>query len=208
MRMKLFFLLLCSSLLYSQTLRLVFQGNKELSARELYGALNLYKPYLYEFYKDEPAVDPRTLPVLLQTLINFYKTKGFYHTKVSYSQNKKAITITIHENTPVRISDITIDSKLDITPKISLEKNDIFDAEKFSQSKKDIKSFYANNSYCNIDLDAKAWLDTEENSAYLVYKVTPNKLCYFGKITINSSENIDANIIKSLLYINEGDPFL
>lgn len=207
MKIKLFFLLLCSSLLYSQTIPLFFQGNKELNTRELYEALSLYKPYLYEFYKDEPAVDPKTLPIVSQTLVNFYKTKGFYHTKISYSQNKKAITITIKENTPIRVSDITTVSKLDIIPKISLEKNDIFDAEKFTQSKKDIKLLYANNHYCNIELDAKAWLDTETNSAHLVYKVIPNEICHFGNITIKSPENIDAEIIKSLLYINEGDPF-
>lgn len=207
MKIKLLFLLICSSLLYSQTIPLLFKGNKELSARELYEALSLYKPYLYEFYKDEPAVDPKTLPIVSQTLVNFYKTKGFYHTNISYSQNEKAITITIHENTPVRISDITTVSKIDITPKISFKKNDIFDAEKFTQSKKNIKLLYAHNHYCNIELDAKAWLDIETNSAHLVYKVIPNKICYFRNITINSPENIDSYIIKSLLYINEGDLF-
>jgi len=68
MRAKLLFLLLSSSVLYAQTLPLLFQGNRALGERELYETVHLYKPYFYEFYKDEPAGDTRTLPILRQTL--------------------------------------------------------------------------------------------------------------------------------------------
>ena len=66
---------------------------------------------------------------------------------------------------------------------------------------------YASNHYCNAKLDAKAWIDIETNLAYLVYNVTSNETCYFGKITIKNTENIDEDIIKSLLYINEKEVF-
>ena len=207
MKIRLLFFLFCSSLLYAQTIPLFFKGNKELGARELYTALGLYQPYLYEFYKDEPALDPKTLPIVSQTLINYYKSKGFYHAYITYTQNEKAITITIGENTPIRIADITILSKLDISTKLPLKQDDIFDAAKFIQSKKDIKLFYANNHYCNAQLDAKAWIDIEANVVYLIYDITSNEICYFENITINKSENIDEDIIKSLLYINEEEPF-
>ena len=207
MKIKLLFFLLYSSLLYAQTIPLFFKGNKELSSRELYTALGLYQPYLYEFYKDEPAVNPKTLPIISQTLLNYYKSKGFYHTSITYTQNEKAITLSINENAPIRIADITILSPLDISSKLSFEQNDIFDAAKFIQSKKDIKLFYANNHYCNAQLDAKAWIDKEANTVYLIYDITPNEVCHFANITINKSENIDEDIIKSLLYINEEDTF-
>ena len=207
MKIKLLFFLFYSSLLYAQSIPLFFKGNKELGSRELYTALSLYKPYMYEFYKDEPAVDPKTLPIISQTLINYYKSKGFYHAAIRYEQNNKAITISITENTPIRIADITIISDLDINSKLPFKKNDIFDAEKFIQSKKEIKLFYANNHYCNAELDAKAWIDIETKNAYLVYTLTPNEMCYFANITINKSQNIDEEIIKSLLYINEEELF-
>lgn len=207
MKIKLLFFLLYSSLLYAQTLPLLFKGNKEISSRELYAALSLYKPYIYEFYKDEPAVDPKTVPIISQTLISYYKTKGFHHATATYFKNKKAITILIHENAPVRIAEITTLSNLNIKTKLPFKQNDIFDAEKFIQSKKDIKLFYANNHYCNAELDAKAWVDIERNYAYLIYQITPNETCYFGKVTINKSQSVDADIIKSLLYINEKEPF-
>ncbi|MBC8237381.1 MAG: BamA/TamA family outer membrane protein [Helicobacteraceae bacterium] len=207
MKIQLLFFLLYSSLSYAQTIPLFFKGNQEIASRELYAALGLYKPYIYEFYKDEPAVDPKTLPIVSQTLVNYYKTKGFYHAGVTYTQNEKAIIIELKENVPIRIADITILSNLDISSKIPFKQNDIFDAEKFIQSKKEIKLLYANNHHCNAQLDAKAWIDIETNDAYLIYDVTPNESCYFANVIINTSENIDEDIIKSLLYINEEELF-
>ena len=207
MKIKLLLFLVCSFLVYAQTIPLVFKGNKELTSRELYTVLSLYQPYVYEFYKDVPAVDSKTLPIISQTLVNYYKTKGFYHADITYTQDEKVIIITIGENVPIRIADISIQSSLDISSKLPFKANDIFDAEKFIQSKKEIKLLYASNHYCNAKLDAKAWIDIETNLAYLVYNVTSNETCYFGKITIKNTENIDEDIIKSLLYINEKEAF-
>ena len=207
MKIKLLLFLVCSFLVYAQTIPLVFKGNKELTSRELYTVLSLYQPYVYEFYKDVPAVDSKTLPIISQTLVNYYKTKGFYHADITYTQDEKVIIITIGENVPIRIADISIQSSLDISSKLPFKANDIFDAEKFIQSKKEIKLLYASNHYCNAKLDAKAWIDIETNLAYLVYNVTSNETCYFGKITIKNTENIDEDIIKSLLYINEKEVF-
>ncbi len=205
--MKIIFLLLFTVFLYASTVPLFFKGNQELSSRELYKVLNLYEPYLYEFYKDKPTINPKTLPILSQTLLNYYKTKGFYHANITYTQDKKSITITINENTPIRIAEITTIANLELKFKIPFKKNDIFDAEKFIQTKKDINLLYANNHYCNSLLDAKAWIDTDTNSAYLIYRVTPNEICHFSEITFNDSPNIDTAIIQSLIYINEGDPY-
>jgi outer membrane translocation and assembly module TamA len=83
----------------------------------------------------------------------------------------------------------------------------LFDAQIFDQSKKDVKLLYANQGYCNMELEAKAWIDLETDSAYLVYDATPNELCYFGAIEIFPPDNIDSRIIKSLLYIKEEEPF-
>ena len=128
MKIKLLLFLVCSFLVYAQTIPLVFKGNKELTSRELYTVLSLYQPYVYEFYKDVPAVDSKTLPIISQTLVNYYKTKGFYHADITYTQDEKVIIITIGENVPIRIADISIQSSLDISSKLPFKANDIFDA--------------------------------------------------------------------------------
>lgn len=199
----LFFLI--SSALYAQNLALFFQGNKHFKERTLYEVLDLYKPYSYEFYKDEPKINPKIVPIAIETLKDFYKSKGFYHTEITSKIKNNKIILIIQENTPIKITKIDIHSLLPIKKSIGFKVGDIFDAQKFVESKKRLKLLYQNHGYANAAFDTKAYIDIVKNSAKLVYKVTPNKLCKFSTIVINSPKNIDKSIIKSLLYFHEGD---
>lgn len=207
MKVKFILFLFLSSLLYAGMTPLFFQGNKNINNRELYEALALEKPYFYEFWKDEPVVEEKTIPLLVQTIKNYYKTKGFFNASVTYTQSDKAIVIEILENGPIRIADLTTISKLDIKSKIPFKVGDIFDATQFTQSKKDIKLIYANDSYCNAEINAKAWIDIEKNNAYLAYDVVANTPCHVRSVTISPPESIDSDIIKSLLYFKENKLF-
>ncbi|MBU1657637.1 BamA/TamA family outer membrane protein [bacterium] len=207
MKKILIFFILFSSLLHGETIALFFKGNKHIKERELYGALGLHKPYFYEFYKDEPAADPKTLMLLVETIKNYYKRKGFFNVKVTNASSENEIVIVIEEEKPIRIADVTTISQYELTSQIPFIKGDVFDADIFAQSKKDISLFYANKNYCNARLNSKAWIDIQTNYAYLMYEVTPNKVCHFGFIKITSSENVEAKIIESLLYMKEDEPF-
>jgi len=204
---RLVLLLLFSSLLYGDFVPIYFKGNEYIKERELYEALNLHKPYMYEFWKKEPTVNPQTASLLSITLKNFYRSRGFFHAEVTHSKSDKELTITILEKTPIRIIDISMISKLSIGSSLACEKGMIFDADKFETSKKDIKLLYANEGYCNTQIDSKAWIDIEKNSAYIVYDIVPNQLCYFGDIEINSVQSIDSNIISSMLHIKKNEQF-
>jgi len=206
MRLKvilLFFLL--SVTLYAKNDLLYFEGNKHFSDRELYQALNLYQPYLYEFYKDEPTINPKIVPLIKDTLRDFYKSRGFYHTKVSSFNNDSSIILKITENAPIIIKNIEITSKLKTKETILFKVGDIFNAQKFIESKKTLKLLYQNAGYANAAFNTKAYIDIEQNSAKLIYDVTPNKICRFTNINISSSINIDKDIIRSLLYFEVGD---
>jgi len=136
---RLVLLLLFSSLLYGDFVPIYFKGNEYIKKRELYEALNLHKPYMYEFWKKEPTVNPQTASLLSITLKNFYRSRGFFHAEVTHSKSDKELTITILEKTPIRIIDISMISKLSIGSSLACEKGMIFDADKFETSKKDIK---------------------------------------------------------------------
>jgi len=206
-KQAIFLLYFFSALTYANLIPIVFKGNEHFTTRELYEALKLHKPYLYEFWKKEPTVNPKTAALLSETVKDFYRSKGFFHAIVTQEEHDDYIDITIREEAPVYIADIALTSTLDISSVVPFDRKDIFDAQKFDESKKAIKLFCANQGYCNVELQAKAWIDIETNRAYLVYDLIANDMCYFGSIEIESSEHIDAKIIRSLLYIKEKSPF-
>lgn len=199
--------LLFSSLLFSKECQLLFSGNKEISKRELYDALSLYKPHFYEFYLGAPVIELKDIDSSKETLKNYYRSRGFYHANILHMHDEKEITILIEENSPIIVQTLTSVSNIAINEKIPFKEGAIFDANAFTQSKKDIRLLYADRGFCNISLDAKAWVDTEQNSAYLAYNILENNKCYFSEIEVKPTKNIDADILKSLLYIEEKTPF-
>lgn len=201
------FVLLSLACLYGRDLPLYFEGNTHVSSKDLYEALGLETPAFYEFYKNDPSVDPKTIALLVQTTKNYYKTKGYFNASTTSTQSADAITISVVENEPIRIATLSVISKLDIAAQIPFEIGKIFDATQFTQSKKDIKLAYSNQSYCNVAIDAKAWIDIQTNLAYLHYEITPNNLCHIGTISITPAPHIDTDIIESLLFFKPKELF-
>lgn len=200
-------LVLLGCALSAVPLPIYFEGNRNIDARTLYDALGLRLPYAYEFWKEHPAAEPEAAMLLGETLTNFYKSKGYYHAAVRTALSDDAIRFILSEKAPIRVADVTLLSSLDIAAFVPFSAGMPFDTEKFAKSKSDIRAFYADNSYCNAQLDAKAWVDIENDAAYLLYDVEPGMSCRFGTVTIRPAEHVDVNIIASLLDYKEGDVF-
>ncbi|BBG65862.1 outer membrane protein [Hydrogenimonas sp.] len=201
----LWLLTLCLAL--AEPLPVEFSGNRSFDERSLYEAMGIEKPYFFEFWKKRPKVDPKKLDVLIPLLENFYKSHGFYHANITYRVGNGKIEIDIKENRPVTVEDISYISPLDIEELLPFKKGDRFDAEKFVESKEKIKEFYAYHRYCNVNLDSKAYIDIENDKAYIVYDIEPNEPCLFGEITIKTPPKLDEKIVRSLLYFKEDDPY-
>jgi len=207
LKVKISLLILLASLLYSQSLPLVFSGNKSFSNQKLYEVLDIDTPYFYEFWKDDPKTEIKKSKDLVSTIKEYYKYKGFFKATIKSSQKDGKIIISIIENQPITIVDITTVSKLDIKNQIPFKVGDVFDSEKFTQSKKDIEIIYGDKHYCKTDSNSKAWIDTQTKKAYISYDITPNEQCVIGQIRITSPKSIEPKFVESLLYFREGTLF-
>lgn len=201
------FTLLFAAILFSAPLPLRFVGNQQIGSDDLYGALGLRKPYAIEIWEEEPSIDPIAAAQSVSALSSYYRSKGFYHNKVTSQVNETAITITIEENNPIIVATVKINSPLDIDSAISLKPNKRFDQELFSESKAEIKKRYGEAGYCNAQFNSKAWVDIETNLAYLVFDAVAHEKCTFGPIRVESTPNIDGNLTASILRFEEGDPY-
>ena len=200
-------LLFFTVLLSAKTLPFYFNGNHELSERDLYSALGFEKPYFYQIWRDEPAINDGNLELYKKILLDFYRSKGFYHTTVRISVDKERIVYRIKENASVHIADISVISRVDFDDVLSLHVKDRFDAGAFVEDKKAILSFAQDKGYCNAKLQAKTWIDNEENRAFIVYELHRGSLCHFGKITVTDSAGFDLWLIKSFLRFKEDEAY-
>lgn len=202
----------CLAILYALSLiaaplPITFVGNEKIASSELYGVLGLRKPYAVEVWEDQPAIEPVAVSQSVSALNSFYRSKGFYHARVTSEVTEEKIVVTIIENNPILVGDIQINSPMDIDSAILLRTEGLFDQEAFSQTKASIKKRYADAGYCNANFNTKAWVDIETDRAYLLFEATPGEQCRFGKIAVESTPNIDGNLSASMLRFEEGDPY-
>ncbi|MGA9046806.1 autotransporter assembly complex protein TamA [Sulfuricurvum sp.] len=206
MRYAIFMLLLCMTLI-SAPLPITFIGNEKVSSDQLYSALGLRKPYAIEVWEDSPTIESITIAQSVSALTSFYRSKGFYHAKITSETNLEGVLFKIQENHPIRIKDIKINSPLDIESAISLHTDALFDQEAFSASKSAMKKRYGDAGYCNAQFNTKAWIDIETDYAYLLFEASPGEPCTFGAVSVESTPNIEGQLAASMLRFEEGDPY-
>lgn len=184
-----------------------FSGNVHIRDSALYDALSLRKPSVVEIWEDPPAIEPEALSQSLSALMSYYRSKGYYHAKITAETAPDAIILTIVENDPITIGSVTVNSPLDLSTAIPFRIDDLFDQERFSASKTAMKKRYADAGYCNAQFNTKAWVDIETDKAYLLFEATPGETCTFGPIHAESTPNIDGNLTASMLRFQDGDPY-
>lgn len=201
------FILLLSTAVWCAPLPLLFSGNEKISSRDLYDTLGLHLPYSIEVWEDNPSMEPAIIPQSVSALVSYYRAKSYFETKITPTITNTSITLEIQENKEIVVKSIQINSSLDINHAIELRSLNLFDQDKFTASKTQIKKRYHDKGYCNATFNSKAWVDLELHEAHLLFEVTPNDPCTFGSINAESTPNINGNLTASMLRFEEGDPY-
>ncbi len=204
------FALFCSVLFSSSLKKLEFEGNKELSSSFLYSNLNLVIDKAWYDFDKESDIKIKTsiIKPIKNSLINLYKSQGFYDVQVVAKNSKNKIIFDIFEGRAVVVKSVSMKSDFDIKRFIKLKVGDRFVTGKFISSREDIKSALHQKGYCNYDLTTKAYVDKSRYIANLVYKAKKNRQCKFGKITIETSKDIPKKVVLSRIFYRQDDPYL
>ena len=214
---KLFFviLLFCTTVLFSDeavevlpTHDIVIQGNEVFDDDALYDAISATHKGFLHFWSDEtPKIKDKLIDTLSQALRSFYDSEGYYDADFDVSTHKDLVTVKVKENKPVRVNKITITTDFKIKPFVNFEKGDVFKSATFISSKSHITAALLKAGYCSHNLDSKAYVDLEKYTVDLVYKVSKEGVCTFGKLTVTGQETIDERVVASRVWAREGERF-
>ncbi len=183
-------------------------GNKAIKTYKIYDALALQTPAWYEFWKEpHPQINPKIANSFQETLEFFYRSQGFYHTRISKKENNTTITFHVKEGKAVHVHTITIKSDININKYITFKKGNRFIASRFVEIKKQIKEYLLMKGYCNNTLKTKAYVDIKKNIVNLVYNIKHNKPCTFGKISVHPPKGISKKVVFSRLLYKKGDKY-
>lgn len=212
--LRLYFLItiILSSFVYAQKsstkLPLYLHGNSILSSKDIYQALGFKEKSIFEFYKsDEKLIERDEIDNLHSTIKAFYRTQGFWDSSIRVKTNEHNVTVSIRENSFIKIKDVSVESDFDLSELAIFKKGERFNPTKFSQIKMDIQKALLAKGYCSYAFDNKAFVDLAKHQAKLQYIIKKNKICRFGKVRVSGLTSIDQPIVTSRINIREAEQF-
>jgi len=212
-RVLIIFLLLSNILLFAKdvnTTQKVYElkivGLKHLDKDDLAKAIGAKEEGW--FFNSRLEISEEFLEAAPTAIKNFMQSHGYFNYKAIIKKDRKKAIIKIKEGKPVIVTQITIDSDLDIKRFIPFKKGDVFSSVKFLESKDKIIKFLMEQGYCQYKLDTKAYIDLAKYSAKLKYFLRKNRVCRFGEIKIiKKPKDIKKEVILSRIKYTPGDRF-
>ncbi len=183
-------------------------GHKHFDTATLQDVLSVDTKSIFQFWKEDiPRIDDKLIPTLEATLKSFYDSEGFYDAKFGIKETNTTVDVSISENKPVIVKEITVKSDFNISSLILSKKNHIFRAKDFIGTKSSIIQALLNKGYCSYDLDNKAYVDLDKHEAVLNYVLKKGEVCTFGEANIKGLKTIDEEVILSRVRAKKGDRF-
>lgn len=188
--------------------KIKINGYKHFDLSTIQDALDVSRTSKLKFWADEnPEITDKLIPTLEETLKSFYDSEGFYDATFNIEQNKTNVQVDIVEHTPVMVSDINISSDFDISSSILTQKDTIFRAKDFIESKKNIIKSLLDAGHCSYDLDAKAYVDLDKHLADVKYVLKKGGICTFGETYIKGLKDIDEKVVRTRVRAKKGERY-
>ena len=195
-----------------------FDNMSESDAREVMetkgsGTLGLEKNSVYD-------------PVILArdeiNLTKLYQEHGFFHANINAKAVKNpdsrtvTITITAHENNPVKISGVQLifDDELEkilwdhlLRKKIPLKKGMQFELSAYKRSKSIIQRTLANEAHPLNRVDGQVRVYPDKLEAQVVLKISTGPSLLFGPLTIRGNKSVPTHYIQREITFARGEVF-
>ncbi len=203
----------------SLTLRsLSIEGANVIKARKIRSQLTMPLPSLAPWRK-RPAFKKEALEADLEQIKVFYRTEGFYHTRITpeivQKNGQVDVTLRIVEGPWVKVTDIEVKG-LTAIPAIERrrlrEQRPLNPGERYNDdSYKDLKrlylSYFQNHGFFRATLAGRVYLDEAANTAQIVLDLTPGPLCYFGEVKVEGEARTPPYLILRKLAFQKGELF-
>ena len=183
-------------------------GNKAYTTDELRAEFLLTTPNWMSWWNKDDQYSKQKLTADLETLKSFYLNQGYLEfavdsTQVSISPDKQDIYITVNvtEGEKYTISDVKLAGELqlpeaELKPLITIEKGDIFNRQKITESSKAIGDRLGNEGYAFSNVNAIPEINKENHTAAFTFFVDPGKRVYVRRINLTGNTRTRDSVLR------------
>ncbi len=185
-----------------------FKGDIDLllgdfSKSNLEKVCGISHPTFYKIWQKDVVFTQTDMENCKYLLEEYFSSLSYYMAEIVLTFDENKALFDIKKNEPIKIDSIQIDDEFKNL--IELKNSDIFKANNFTNSKKNILRYLNENGYAKAKLDAKAYVDLYLYKVDLIYKVSKNNLIYIGDISIENDAKIDKEFLEKNIDFKKND---
>lgn len=185
------------------------KGAKALTKQQIEQSIGTDIPS-FRFWVKKPVFDEEVLKDDMIRIQRLYANNGYYDTKATYElkynkdNNRVEIEITIVEGEPVKLTELVVNFKGDLSEKIRkeifkaipLKADTIFSPRGYEQTKGVIAEILANNGYPKSEIEGEALVNRREKWASAEFTVDPGVIYVFGTISVSGNDTVKSYIVE------------
>ncbi len=183
-------------------------GNNAFSTDDLRAEFLLTTPNWMSWWNKDDQYSKQKLTADLETLKSFYLNQGYLEfsvdsTQVSISPDKQDIFITVNvtEGEKYTISDVKLAGELqvpeaELTPLITIQKGDVFNRQKITETSKAIGDRLGNEGYAFSNVNAIPEINKENHTAAFTFFVDSGKRVYVRRINLTGNTRTRDSVLR------------
>jgi outer membrane protein insertion porin family len=183
-------------------------GNQAFSESELLEQFKLTTPNWMSWWNKDDQYSKQKLAADLEALRSFYMNQGYMDfsidsTQVSITPDKRDIyiTISITEGEKYTVSDIRLAGEMvvpedELSRLISLEKGEIFNRQKITESTKAMGDRLGDEGYAFANINAVPEVDKENRTVAFTFFVDPGRRVYVRRINLSGNTRTRDEVLR------------
>ncbi|MDH4227064.1 MAG: outer membrane protein assembly factor BamA [Deltaproteobacteria bacterium] len=196
---------------------ITFIGNEKFSARKLKKKMKTKRKGFFSFITDSGNFDHFTFDEDIYSLQSFYLDNGHINNAVLgqtvlLSEDKRwfDITIVVSEGERYSIGDISFAGDVittfeELFDKLKIEKGDVYNRSKLTQSIDGLEDLYGDKGYAYVDIFPKTKISEENKNVDITFDITKNELVYIERVDIRGNTKTKDKVIRREVELAEGD---
>jgi len=198
--------------------KIKIEGAKTITKQQIEQSIGTDFP-TFKFWVKKPPFDQEVLKDDMIRIQRLYANNGYYDAKATYElkynkdNTRVEIKINIVEGEPVKLTELLVDFKGDLSEKIRkeifksipLKAHTVFSPRGYEQTKGVMTEILADNGYPKAQIDGEALVNRREKWARAEFTVDPGLVYTFGAISVSGNDTVKSYIVEREREFKEGE---
>src|SRR5438093_8095630 len=199
-----------------------FRGPSLLRQGDLRKVMTTKPRPWFAVWRARPLFDPAAFRTDLDRLRQLYRSRGYYHVRVTHDLELPAAgdalvaVIFVEEGKPLTVAAVEVTlagAELPVIERrlllvhLPLARGRVFTEEAYGRADTYLRAYYREHGFARVEVTKQATVDLERDEARVAYRLESGPPCVFGETRITGTKTVDPAVPRRELAYAPGEPF-